>query len=321
MDDFMNIFRIYHTVTSLFGCFANSLLIYVALTKTPKTIRTYSFIVINVAITDFMICVFNFTLMQRPIAKGIQIIYISYGPCSYFSSDLCFANYLFMLHVYTHSIWLLFVSFAYRFYVFQNSEPKLWIVQSIIIILYIPSILQLSIIFSEHGNEQRAQKLLLEWYPNYKIGNLTLSMVESIFNGYALYSVVNVCVITIPITIGIFILRNRILKKIFKFELNAQSKVLQLQLLKALTFQACIPVFYVFGVLCYFSQIFSLVQNVIPQYSMFCLFIFVPTLNPISNFVFIAPYRRYILSLIGKNQNVVPNLIFTSTTARTTIQS
>ncbi|CAI5450620.1 unnamed protein product [Caenorhabditis angaria] len=232
---------------------------------------------------------------KRIIVCGEGICYISIGPCSLHSARFCFVVFIVTLHFYTHSIWLLFISFSYRYYVMVQSEPSMWRTQLVIALLYIPSIFQIANVFTQNVPEDVAKKMVLEYFPSYDLSQLTVTAVSSVWDFTVLYCTVHIVGVSIPIAFGIIALRNRIIAKIRETGLatSERSKQLQLQVLRALTFQACIPVFYLWGGLCFMIQQWNLVNNALPQYFMFCLFILVPILNPISSFIFITPYRAF----------------------------
>ncbi|CAI5450618.1 unnamed protein product [Caenorhabditis angaria] len=240
--------------------------------------------------------------MQRLIVCGEGICYISIGPCSLHSARFCFIVFVITLHFYTHSIWLLLISFSYRYYVIVKSEPAMWKTQLVICLLYIPSVFQITNVYTQNVPEDVAKSMILEYFPSYDLSELTVTAVSSVWDFTVLYVTVHIVGVSIPIAITIVILRNRIIAKLNDTgrATSERSKKLQLQLLRALTFQACIPVFYLWGGVCFMSQQLNLINNALPQYVMFCCFILVPILNPMSSFIFITPYRNFFVSSLKR---------------------
>lgn len=125
-----------HNVTDIIGLIGNGLLIYIAVFKSPKNIRTYSLLIINFGITDFCCSLTALFVEQRldsflPSLKisrlipiGLSLAYISSGPCRFFGTTVCYIGYSAMLHFYAHSLWSLFLSFLYRYYVLLYSTPR-----------------------------------------------------------------------------------------------------------------------------------------------------------------------------------------------------
>lgn len=64
--------------------------------------------------------------------------------------------------------------------------------------------------------------------------------------------------------------------------------------LQALTYQACLPIFFVFAVMTYSIGQLNLYHHPILEYSTFILAGIVPALSPITSFRFIHPYRTWI---------------------------
>ncbi|CAI5450619.1 unnamed protein product [Caenorhabditis angaria] len=298
MDGFINYFRAYHSIASLYGCALNALLVYVVLTKSPKSIKSYGVLVINFSITDFLICIFNLIIMQRIIICGDGVAYISIGPCSLHSARFCFISFVLILHFYTHSFWLLLISFSYRYYVMIKSEPKMWKTQLLVCIFYLPSLFRNINIHTQNVPEESAKKMVMAYYPSYDVSQLTVTAVATVWDFTALYCCIHVVGVSVPIAFAIVTLRGKILKKLSAAgqTTSQRSKQLQLQFLKALTFQACIPVFYLWGGLCFMIQQWNIINNALPQYFCFCFFILVPILNPMSSFIFITPYRNFFIS-------------------------
>ncbi|CAI5450616.1 unnamed protein product [Caenorhabditis angaria] len=198
-----------------------------------------------------------------------------------------------------------------------KSEPKMWKTQLLIAILYIPSVFQISNIFTQDVPESVAKSMILEYFPSYDLSELTVTACKSVWDFTVLFCTVHIVGASIPIAFGIVMLRNRIIAKLNDsgHATSEHSKRLQLQLLRALTFQACIPVFYLWGGLCFMIQQWNFINNALPQYVMFCCFILVPILNPMSSFIFITPYRNFFMSRLKKTSTV------TSTKASTILTS
>ncbi|CAI5453458.1 unnamed protein product [Caenorhabditis angaria] len=249
--------------------------------------------------------------MQRLIVCGVGVCYISIGPCSLHSARFCFIIFAITLNFYTHSIWLLLISFSYRYYVIVKSEPAIWKTQSLICLLYLPSAFQMINVYTQNVPEDVAKNMILEYFPSYDLSELTVTAVSSVWDFTVLYVTIHIVGVSIPIAVTIVILRHRIITKLNEtgHATSQRSKQLQLQLLRALTFQACIPVFYLWGGLCFMIQQWNLLNNALPQYVMFCLFILVPILNPMSSFIFITPYRNFFVSSLRRKLTVTSTKI------------
>ncbi|KAK6753930.1 hypothetical protein RB195_013116 [Necator americanus] len=109
-----------------------------------------------------------------------------------------------------------------------------------------------------------------------------------------------------PVYAMILILRRRILMKLCKNEaISENSRRLHAQLLKAITYQACIPVFFFIAVVTYALGQLKIINHPILEYSSFILIGFVPVLSPLSSLYFILPYRIWISTrLLRRNQHI-----------------
>ncbi|CAD6197641.1 unnamed protein product [Caenorhabditis auriculariae] len=83
-------FRIYHYSVASVGCFLNAFLIYLLARKSPKTMKTYSILIMNFAVTDLIICICDGFVQQRLIPTGTALAFISSGPCTYLGPSACF---------------------------------------------------------------------------------------------------------------------------------------------------------------------------------------------------------------------------------------
>ncbi|PIC33399.1 hypothetical protein B9Z55_013392 [Caenorhabditis nigoni] len=295
------IFKIIHTVCFLIGCFFNVSLCYVAIFHSPSIIKTYSVIVINVALTNLGALVCDFLLQQRMIPSGFNLFYISYGPCVKAGPEFCFDIYGIMLHFYSYSLWLLILAFAYRYYVMLRDEPSRWALQLTIFLVYIPSFIMMTALTLDHADPSIVRKMLKSRFPEYNLSGLVITGSVDTTQFAAMFAIIHMTVLSTPITIGIWILRKMIMQKLtYKgIDLTSKTKNLHAQLLKALTLQATIPVFYLLGVIFYFIGQFGIWSLPIIEFSIFTSFLIVPILTPLSSLVYVSPYKRFVLKKVN----------------------
>ncbi|VDO28903.1 unnamed protein product [Haemonchus placei] len=82
-----------HVVQNISGTFANGLLIFLVLRKTPKYLQTYSIFILNFAICDFFACVAAFFAQVRILSSGPGLYFVFYGPCcKLFRTWICFVG-------------------------------------------------------------------------------------------------------------------------------------------------------------------------------------------------------------------------------------
>ncbi|KHJ91371.1 hypothetical protein OESDEN_08766 [Oesophagostomum dentatum] len=82
--------------------------------------------------------------------------------------------------------------------------------------------------------------------------------------------------------------------------MSSTTRLLHQQLLKAITYQALIPMFLISAVLIYGLEYLDVVHHPILEHLPYALFDFVPLLNPLASFIFVRPYRSWIAEVMHK---------------------
>ncbi|ULT94451.1 hypothetical protein L3Y34_003730 [Caenorhabditis briggsae] len=164
------IFVTFHRILSVVGCVLNAMICHVAAWKSPTVIKTYSIITVNVAITKLAICVVNFVLQMRMIPMQKTMIFVSYGPCQWLNNKICFDLYSILVHGYTHTIWLLLLSFCYRYYVMVKAL--------ILFVIYLPSFLQMILLFFDFTDPSTLLKIQQSLVPQYILKKMEFKGVD-----------------------------------------------------------------------------------------------------------------------------------------------
>ena len=93
---------ILHVVIGIIGIVLNALFLYLIIEISPESIRVYSVMLANFAITDLLACItgifaaqrlvcrFPLTLNFRIIPCGTVLTFTSIGLCSLFNHETCF---------------------------------------------------------------------------------------------------------------------------------------------------------------------------------------------------------------------------------------
>ncbi|CAI5447857.1 unnamed protein product [Caenorhabditis angaria] len=306
MTEFSDIFSYAHTIIAFFGMSFNLFLIYLAIFQTPKVIKSYSTLIINFALTDFFACFFDFFVQQRIIPAGKTLGYISNGVCKHFSPDVCYVGYSLMLHFLSHSLWSLLLSFSYRYYILFRPAPDRITIISLLLLIYFPSFFQWISLLWAQDEPSEIVKILHVRFPNYNLDGYTVTGTKNIFCFSALYTILHMTLPITPVYICILILRNRIVARL-SFQgvsMTKNTKNLHKQLLMALTFQAIIPGFYLFSVGSYALGQFGIYNHPALEYFTFSSFLFIPFLSPLASFIFVTPYRNFILRRGHKSSRI-----------------
>ncbi|CAI2299577.1 unnamed protein product [Caenorhabditis sp. 36 PRJEB53466] len=289
---------------SVLGCVLNLLLCYVATFQSPLLIRTYSILTLNFAVTNSLLCAVNFLLQVRLISIGRTMIFVAYGPISLLgnkAAELGEYLYCILIHLYTHAMWLLCVSFGYRFRVLTRSELPRRAMHFLLFLVYLPSFIQCILLIFEFCDPEILREKL-ETHPfDYSdvLAGPTIFGIEDTMGWKSLCTVIHVTVLSSPIVVCIFVLRRKIITKLADAQgaskLGARTTALQMQFLRALTFQSIIPIFYIIGVGAFFLCRFEIYRAPFLEYLLFSAFLMVPVLTPVSYFVFVTPYRRWMI--------------------------
>ncbi|GMR61397.1 hypothetical protein PMAYCL1PPCAC_31592, partial [Pristionchus mayeri] len=102
--------------------------------------ETYSVLLFNSAVTDFVVSVIDASTMIRMVVDQVSIVYIYSGPCSALSENACFFLYSLMLHLTMHSIALIAVSFWFRSTAVSGDTPTLLKILIICLLVISPSL-------------------------------------------------------------------------------------------------------------------------------------------------------------------------------------
>ncbi|KAK6019023.1 hypothetical protein OSTOST_15356 [Ostertagia ostertagi] len=130
----------FDTFINLLGIIFNSVLLYVVCRHTPRKMRTYSVLIINTIIADFLIAFCGFLTSNRLIPSGEAIVFVSNGPCARIGSRFCLLVYETLVHALAHGLMSQFISFSYRYYILVNTRtPTRLQLTAICLLVYMPS--------------------------------------------------------------------------------------------------------------------------------------------------------------------------------------
>ncbi|CAL2039919.1 unnamed protein product [Caenorhabditis brenneri] len=292
-------FLIINSIGTFIGTLVNLFLCYVAAFHSPKIIKTFSIVLINYSLTNIGACITGLLLQQRILKDGRSLFYVSYGPCTVFGERFCFNVFGAYLHFHTHALWLIFLSFAYRYYVMVRKEPSRRLLQFSVFIVYIPSLTQFLGMFFQEMDLEEVRFVIQSRFPQYNLTGLTVTGAVDIITFAPLYTLIHMTIISFPIAIGIQVLRRKIIEVLVLkgVDLTTRSRNLHAQLLRTLTFQATVPLIYFLDVFCFFlTHIWS---HPILEFSIIIPSLIVPILTPLSSLIYVTPYRNFVLRLFA----------------------
>uniref|UniRef100_A0A8R1HNB2 G_PROTEIN_RECEP_F1_2 domain-containing protein n=1 Tax=Caenorhabditis japonica TaxID=281687 RepID=A0A8R1HNB2_CAEJA len=297
-----SVFSITHGIIAALAMSFNLLLIYLAIYQTPRVMRSYSTLIINFAITDFGACLCDLFVQQRIIPAGLSIGYVFNGFCHHFGPTTCFVGYSLMLHFFSHSLWSLLLSFSYRYYILYKPSPTRHELSLLILLIYMPSLFQWVSFLWAQGDSAKIMDILHEKFPAYDLKDQVVSGTENILCFSALYAIFHMTLPITPVYISILILRRKIIARLNFKQVNIakDTRHLHSQLLMALTYQAAIPIFYLFGVASYITGLFGFYNHPVLEYFTITSLLFIPFLSPLASFIFVSHYRTFLKKRILK---------------------
>ncbi|CAD6194981.1 unnamed protein product [Caenorhabditis auriculariae] len=264
MDSIRVIYMTVHVIVALFGCCINASLIYLARFHSPGKIKTYATLIMNFAFTDFLSCVADIFTLQRAIPiDRTAVIFLSSGPCQFISRTACFIAYNFMLHLLIHSLLSLLLSFSYRYYVLFKPSPNRRTILFVLFLMYLPSLTHLIISSTTQGGVEEIQAILSSRFPDF---DYKYVMVSGVADMDSFASKIHVAGVSLPI---------------------------------ALTYQACIPIFFLIGVISFTLEQFNIISHPDLQYATVTALMLISILTPMASLVFVRPYREKMKQLVG----------------------
>ncbi|CAI5441776.1 unnamed protein product [Caenorhabditis angaria] len=290
------------------GIIANMLLIYVILTKTPIHMRTYAVLLFNFSVFDLLTCIASLFACQKTIFSGISLTYIFHGPCKYVGDWLCYFCHCFVCHAMAHSQWILLISFFYRYRILMDDHTTVVRMAFVTVAFYSMSFVTFLFYYLDRGNEQELMGIMCSLHPTYHYndtsiwGELVVSGNTTIITVPSLVAIIYMTMTCVPIYVAVHYLRSKTLSTLTDSSLNMSpaTKASHQKLVKALTIQAAIPLFWLLASGVFTLAEFGVISGPIPENMTFRLMDCIPVCSPIAAFVFIAPYRNGLFSLLTK---------------------
>ncbi|EYB89944.1 hypothetical protein Y032_0225g2748 [Ancylostoma ceylanicum] len=207
-------------------------------------------------------------------------------------------SYSVMLHLYAHTLYSILLSFSFRYYVLNYRPPSRNMLKLIILLIYLPSFIQMVLFSFADDPPEVVEPLLRAKYPHYNVTGRTISGNLNVLEWKAFFTVLHMTLPITPVYICILVLRRGIVRHLTVAIMSTKTKLLHQQLLKALSWQACLPFFYLYAVLSYACGQFGIYHHPYIEHSTFISIGFIPALSPISSLYFVRPYREYIRHIL-----------------------
>ncbi|CAB3405246.1 unnamed protein product [Caenorhabditis bovis] len=290
------------------GMFLNGLLCYLILTKTPVHMRAYAVLLFNFAFFDFFTCLASLFACQKPYFTGVSLVYIFLGPCKYVAPWLCYFCHCVVCHAMAHSQNILLISFIYRYWILVDIQPRIGQMIGLSVAFYSVSLTFFVFYYLDIGDSSELMRILTTFHPQNHYddetiwGKITVSGNTSIFRIASLAAIVYMTLPCVPIYALILTYRKKTLKILASSALNMSETTRKghAKLIKALTIQAAIPLFWLVASGIFTMSEFGIVSGPIPEVITFRLMECIPMTSPMVALIFISPYRIGLLKMIAK---------------------
>ncbi|KHJ83118.1 hypothetical protein OESDEN_17185, partial [Oesophagostomum dentatum] len=221
-----------HILPNIIGLVLNAVLFFLAQYRSPRAIKKYSILIVNFAICDFFACLTSLFVCQRIIPNGTSLFYISEGPCQYFGARTCYVSYSVMLHLYAHTLYSTLLSFSFRYYVLNYRPPSRTTLKLIILLIYLPSFVQMILFSFADDPPEILVPLLQAKHPNYNLAGRTVTGHLNVFEWKALSTILHMTLPVTPVYICILVLRRAIIRYLTESTMSPKTRHLHHQLLR-----------------------------------------------------------------------------------------
>ncbi|PIO59893.1 hypothetical protein TELCIR_18630 [Teladorsagia circumcincta] len=138
-------------------------------------------------------------------------------------------------------------------------------------------------------------RIAMAKYFNYNVSTQCVTGHVTIFKWSVIYSNLHMTLPIIPVYIAILVLRRLIIKKLHSdTAISEKTRHLHGQLLRALTLQALLPLFFVAAISTYAIGQLEIFHHPALEYSTFILLDGFPMLSPVINLYFVHPYHVWV---------------------------
>ncbi|RCN49011.1 hypothetical protein ANCCAN_04888 [Ancylostoma caninum] len=121
-----------------------------------------------------------------------------------------------------------------------------------------------------------------------------------------LFTILHMTLPVTPVYAAILILRRGVALKLRSEKaMSENTRQLHAQLLKAISYQACIPIFFFIAVLTYAVGQLGILNDPLLEYSSFILVGVIPMLTPLTSLYFIRPYRMWVSKNLLRRSEVI----------------
>ncbi|UMM20950.1 hypothetical protein L5515_016011 [Caenorhabditis briggsae] len=275
-------------------------------------------LILNFALCDFFSSLAGLLALQKTVFSGSSLTYIFHGSCGYVSSYFCYFLHVLVCHSFAHSQWILMLSFLHRYYILERISPEPVKILRLCVIAYIPSLIFVLVYLSDFANEEALRKVVYSFHQKYFYhikelwGEVVIAGNLSIWSPSTFAAIIYMTIPCFPIYAVIVIFRYRALKILDgrgRTTMSKSTRTSHKQLMKALTIQAIVPIFWLTASSLYLLLLFQLVDGAIFENMPFRIMECMPMLTPLISLYFVRPYRSVISGWILPDPFIKPVIL------------
>ncbi|GMS96992.1 hypothetical protein PENTCL1PPCAC_19167, partial [Pristionchus entomophagus] len=266
-----------HGIYALIGVSLNCLLLYCTYRYTPSSFRVFGLLV------------------------KLSLLYISYGPCGFINSEMCYVCYTITLFVYVITFYITLVSFLARLHIIKHGSitTKRTVVLLVGIATPAPLVFAGSFLTSKTDDETM-MKIMKRNYSQYFQEDLIITGNKSLLTVQMFFVMLIVTILITPLYGCMLYTRSAILRRVNEanLKMSARTKYMHTQFVHMLTLQAALPLILIFAVLTFALGQFNIYHHPVIE-SVSIIFGETPSLiSPVIVFFHIPSYRRAVQSMI-----------------------
>ncbi|GMR58596.1 hypothetical protein PMAYCL1PPCAC_28791 [Pristionchus mayeri] len=280
-----------HSSTGIIGIIGNIAILAAIKFKSPKNLKSYSILLANCALIDIVACASTSLTIERMIAFTDVTANIYLGPCSFVSGMFCHVLHSVMLQTNTHSLFLIVIAFCYRYYVIGRQAPSPLKVKALCIVIYIPTLIVVMIGLFINDSSESVREAFRIHHPDHELDNYVLEGHVDV--GIRLSSVIiqiYMIVPVIPLLVIVFV----VIRKLKEREevMTTKTKEMHKSLVKVLSFQASLPIFFFLSTFCYVLVKRKICNFIVLEYAITWFHPFMPSLAPLITLFNVKPFKK-----------------------------
>ncbi|GMR60610.1 hypothetical protein PMAYCL1PPCAC_30805, partial [Pristionchus mayeri] len=299
-----------HCIISCASITSNSLLLYCIFDRTPPSFRSYSFLLKFQVLSDLLIVVSSLLTMQRIIPCDWTLVYISYGPCSFISADLCYYLYAIFLALHIDSFLTVLVAMGARYWILRFGFISKQRIMAALCMTFPPAILFVILFVISRGSDKEVRKVLVLFYSDAVNERVVTGNLDT-RSPTMLIATAMICCGYVPLFVVIWIYRSMILRGLRRKigALSIQTRALHRQFVSVLTLQAILPIFPVLGVTVSLIGVFGLARDPVLEITPFLLSEFAAFFSPLIVIMQIRYYSESLRSLFYRGRTHVTSIV------------